>query len=72
MKLLNGRIVAGKILQNVKKEIRENNLKPKAAICSVSQNLSTKIYLQKKKEAANQVGIDLQIFDFQNKLENEI
>jgi methylenetetrahydrofolate dehydrogenase (NADP+)/methenyltetrahydrofolate cyclohydrolase len=72
MKLLDGKIIAEKILKNVKKDIQENNLKPKAAILSVSQNSATKIYLQKKKEAANYVGIDLQIFNLQDQLENEV
>ena len=72
MKIIDGKIVAEKILKNVKNEIQKNNLKPKAAIFSVSQNLSTKIYLQKKKEAAKKVGIDLQIFDLQKKSENGI
>jgi len=72
MKMLDGKIIAEKILQNVKKEIQKKNLKPKAGIVCVSINPAAKIYLQKKKEAAKKTGIDLQIFDLQNQSENEI
>jgi methylenetetrahydrofolate dehydrogenase (NADP+)/methenyltetrahydrofolate cyclohydrolase len=72
MKILNGKIIAEKILKNVKTEILKKCLKPKAAVISVAKNKATKIYLRKKLEAANKVDIDFQIFEFQNSSQDEL
>lgn len=61
---VSGRVVAQKILEALKTEIQTNNLKPRLAIILVGSDPSSEIYVNKKIEAASQIGINAVLFKF--------
>lgn len=64
MKILNGTKEAEKILNEIKKEVKEKDLSPTLAVILVGENKSSKIYIKKKREKAGKVGINIGIFKF--------
>lgn len=57
-KLMNGKEVAEKIKLQVKGEIEERGLNPKLAVIVVGNDPASKIYVNNKKKACEQVGIE--------------
>ena len=57
-KLMNGKEVAGKIKQQVKDEIEARGLAPRLAVIVVGNDPASKIYVNNKKKACEQVGIE--------------
>lgn len=68
MKILDGRKLAEKILKNLKKEIREKRLKLKLAVIFVGKNPGSKIFIKKKQQACQFLGIDFELFKFSSKI----
>lgn len=68
MKILDGKKLAEKILKNLKKEIEKKQLKLKLAVVLVGDDFSSKIYIQKKREACKKIGIDFELFKFHPKI----
>ncbi len=68
MKILDGKKIADKILGKLKKEIKTKRLKLKLAVVLVGNDLSSKVFVQKKQEACEYVGIDFELFKFSSKI----
>ncbi len=77
MKLLDGKKLAGKILENLKKEIKKKQLKLKLAVILVGEDPASKIFIREKGRACKFVGIGFESFIFsfeisQKELKKEI
>ncbi len=59
MRIINGQKIAGQILSDLKKEVDEKNLQPCLAIVLIGDDPSSLLYIQKKEEAAQKVGIEI-------------
>lgn len=70
MKLLKGKIVADKILRDLKIRIAKKKKKPGLAVILVGDNKASKLYVALKEKAANAVGINFHLIQF-NKSESE-
>lgn len=66
--ILDGKKLADKILKEVKKEIKEKQLKLKLAVVFVGGNELSKTYIAKKREAAELVGVDFELLRFEEKV----
>ena len=69
MKILDGKKLSQKILNNLKKEIEKKQLKIKLAIVLVGDNQQSKIYIRKKKEACEKIGIEFKLFKFSSQIQ---
>jgi len=58
MTVIDGRVLAQKIEQEVKSEINTLQIKPKLAMVAVGKDLGSQIYLQNKLRACERTGID--------------
>lgn len=65
---VSGKDIAQRILDSLKKEIAGKNLSPNLAIILANNSEASKIYIAKKREAAQNIGIKATLFEF---LENE-
>ena len=61
---VSGKLVAEKILQNLKKEIKEKKLNPGLAIILAGDNPASRIYVNNKIKAAQKVGINATLYEF--------
>jgi len=68
MKILNGKNLARKILDELKKEIEKKQLKLKLAVVLVGDDFMSKVFIRKKKEACEKVGIGFELFKFSPKI----
>ena len=64
MKLLDGKKLAGEILEEVKKDIKGHRQKLGLAAILVGDNLVSKIYIRQKEKACQGVGILFRLFKF--------
>jgi len=62
--ILDGKKLAGKILRELKEEIKAKQLKLKLAVILVGQDELSKIYVERKKEIAKTIGVDFELFNF--------
>jgi len=67
MTLLNGKKLSEKILDNLKKEIAEENLKLKLAVILISGDPVSKIFVKQKEIACKKIGIEFLPFEFSGK-----
>ena len=73
MKLLKGKAIADKILNNLKKRIKQEKLKPALVVLLIGENKASKIYVKLKKEAAKKIRMDFFVFRFKAQVsENKI
>ncbi|MFA6383473.1 MAG: bifunctional 5,10-methylenetetrahydrofolate dehydrogenase/5,10-methenyltetrahydrofolate cyclohydrolase [Parcubacteria group bacterium] len=70
MRLLKGKKIAGKTLNDLKKALQKQKLKPGLAVILVGENKASKVYVGLKKKAAKAVGINFYLFKFK-KFEKE-
>ncbi len=63
MKIINGKKIADRILADLKKEIKKKKLKPSLAIILVGDNPSSLLYVQKKEQAAQKIGIEIRKYN---------
>jgi len=70
MKILDGKKISEKILNNLKKEIEKKRLKLKLSIVLVGEDSNSKIFIRQKKKACEKVGIDFELFKFSSKISN--
>jgi len=68
MKIVNGFQIAQKLESKIKKEIKRIKERLSLAIISVGENSASKIYIQKKKEACQRLGIQCQIYNLSSKV----
>ncbi|MDD5342766.1 MAG: tetrahydrofolate dehydrogenase/cyclohydrolase catalytic domain-containing protein [Patescibacteria group bacterium] len=57
MKLIDGRAISKRLLAQVKKDIKKNQLKPGLAIILVGDDPASRLYVQIKEKASGKVGI---------------
>ena len=69
--ILDGKTLAEKLLNNIKNEIIENNYKPSLAVIIVGENPASQIYVRKKNETAQLLGINSQVLSFENNISQE-
>jgi methylenetetrahydrofolate dehydrogenase (NADP+)/methenyltetrahydrofolate cyclohydrolase/formyltetrahydrofolate synthetase len=55
--ILNGKDISNSILANIKDEITLYNSKPTLAVINIGNNNASQLYIQKKEQACNKVGI---------------
>ena len=75
--ILDGKTLSEKLLNNIKEEITQNNYKPSLAVIIVGQDPASQIYVKRKNETAQLLGINSQLLSFpetitQSELETEI
>jgi methylenetetrahydrofolate dehydrogenase (NADP+)/methenyltetrahydrofolate cyclohydrolase len=63
-KILDGKKLSKKILNNLKKEIERKKLKLKLAIVLVGEDLDSKIFIEQKRKACELIGINFELFQF--------
>lgn len=63
-KILDGKKLAEKILENLKREIKKKRLKLKLAVVLVDQDQMFEIFIRQKERACQKVGIDFELFKF--------
>ena len=64
MKILDGEKLAGRILNNLKKEVKNRRLKLKLAVILVGEDFASKIFIKQKQKAAKKVGVGFELFRF--------
>jgi methylenetetrahydrofolate dehydrogenase (NADP+)/methenyltetrahydrofolate cyclohydrolase len=61
MEIINGRLIAENILAKCKQIIQDSKIKPTLAIVMIGNNPSSQIYVKKKKEAGEKVGVEVEV-----------
>ncbi|ADL68823.1 Methylenetetrahydrofolate dehydrogenase (NADP(+)) [Thermoanaerobacterium thermosaccharolyticum DSM 571] len=69
--IIDGKVIAKRIRENIKAEIQENNYKPKLAILIAGNDSASKIYANAKVKACAGVGIDAEVFCFSDSEEGK-
>jgi methylenetetrahydrofolate dehydrogenase (NADP+)/methenyltetrahydrofolate cyclohydrolase len=69
--ILDGKKLADKILNNLKKEIKEKQLKLKLAVVLVGGDELSETYVSKKREAAETTGIGFELLRFSESISQE-
>lgn len=73
MKIINGKKIANQILLDLKKQIKLKKNKPCLAIVLVGDDSASHLYVQKKEEAAQKIGIEIRKYIFSRQVsEKEI
>jgi len=73
MKLLKGKKIADKILENLRQKIKKEKLEPGLAVFLVGDDKASEIYVSLKKRAAQQMGIKFLLFRYgENAKESKI
>src|SRR3989344_2401399 len=67
-KILDGKKVAQKVFDSLRKEISSRDPKPRLAIIRVGDNPASKIYTSLKKKRSEEIGIDTEIYSFQENI----
>ncbi len=70
MTIINGKAIADKILLEIETEIDELIKKPILAVIQIGDKKESSIYIKKKREACELVGIESQIFNFDTDVTN--
>jgi len=68
-KLIDGKVISKKILDDAKARIKNENLKPKLAILLASFDPSSKIYVDLKKKRAEEISIEVEVFEAHESVE---
>ena len=69
MTILDGKKIAQKILNDLKKEIERKKLKLKLAVVLVGEDLDSKIFVKQKRKACELVGIDFELFQLSEQIQ---
>src|SRR3989344_5599360 len=70
-KLINGKLIAEKVLKRNAKQIiqlKKQGIIPKLAVVLVGSDKPSKIYVNKKKEAAEKIGLNFVLYKIKNKI----
>ena len=71
MKILDGKKLADKILLNLKKEIKKNNLKLRLAVVSLGKDKVSEVYLKIKERTAKKIGVDFKLYRFEKNIDKK-
>lgn len=61
--ILNGKKVAGEILEDIKQKVSKLEKKPRLAVVLVGDDEASKVYVRNKKKAANFIGVDSTVIE---------
>lgn len=64
MMIIDGKVIAKRIRENIKAEIKKNNYKPKLAILIAGNDSASKIYANTKVKVCADIGIDTEVYCF--------
>ncbi len=67
-KLIDGKKLAEKILKSIKKQIKSRRLKLRLAVVLVGENSVSRVFIRKKKETCEKVGIDFKLYQFEKNI----
>jgi methylenetetrahydrofolate dehydrogenase (NADP+)/methenyltetrahydrofolate cyclohydrolase len=71
MKILNGKKIGQAILQDLKKKIAKEKIKPSLGVVLVGNDKASKIYVGLKKKAAGEIGMKFKLMKFSDKTEEK-
>ncbi|GAF86143.1 unnamed protein product, partial [marine sediment metagenome] len=63
MKIINGKKIADRILADLKEKIEKEKLKPCLAVILVGDESALRLYVQKKEEAGQKIGIEIKKYN---------
>lgn len=69
--IINGKEIALKIRENLKKIIETKKITPRLAVILVGHDPASEIYVRNKQKAANEVGIEAEVFLFEDNVRQE-
>ncbi len=69
-KILDGRKLAEKIFNNLKRKVETNNLKLCLVVIQIGENLVSRIFINQKKKACEKIGINFKLFKFSAEISN--
>jgi methylenetetrahydrofolate dehydrogenase (NADP+)/methenyltetrahydrofolate cyclohydrolase len=72
MKLIKGRKIADGILADLKRKIKKEKLKPGLAVVLVGEDKASKLYVNLKKKAAQEIGINFYLFKFRKDVSQDL
>ncbi len=64
MKILDGKKIAEKILDDISKDLKKNKSKPGLAVILIGNDKASELYVKIKKEKSKKIGIDFFLFRF--------
>lgn len=67
---INGKEISNHILCQIKNKIEKNQIKPILAVIQIGNNKESSIYIEKKRDACNKVGITSKIYNLDIDIEN--
>lgn len=73
--IIDGKKIAQEIKNNIQSRVeilRANGIVPLLGVVLVGENKASQTYIQRKKEAAESVGIEFKLFQFEEKIEEKI
>jgi methylenetetrahydrofolate dehydrogenase (NADP+)/methenyltetrahydrofolate cyclohydrolase len=71
MKIIDGKKIADGILAKLKERIKKDSLKPCLAVILVGDNPASRLYVQRKEEAAQRIGIEVKKYLLPKKVSEE-
>lgn len=71
-KILDGKALSEKLLEEARKKVAKMQTKPKLVVIQVGKNSASNIYVRKKKEACEKVGIDFEEIMLTENISQEI
>ncbi|HYE22559.1 MAG TPA: bifunctional 5,10-methylenetetrahydrofolate dehydrogenase/5,10-methenyltetrahydrofolate cyclohydrolase [Verrucomicrobiae bacterium] len=69
--IVDGKLIADKILQRLKAKISKENLHPVLAVVLVGKDKPSQTYVRKKQEAAESIGVKFLLYEFPQTIKNE-
>ena len=60
MKIINGKKIAHRILEDLKKEIKEQEVKPRLAVILVGDNSASHLYVKIKEKTGRNIGVEIE------------
>jgi len=72
MKILDGKKISEKILDDISRNLKKNKSKPGLAVVLIGNDKASELYVKIKKEKAKKVGINFILFRFEEKTNEKI
>ena len=73
--IINGKLIAEELLSSIKKEVKDKfeiiKMRPKIATVLIGNNSASKVYVNSKKKAAENVGINTELLTFNEDIDNK-
>lgn len=72
MNIIEGRKISEAILEKLKVEILQKNLRPKLAIVQIGSEEPSNVYVSMKQKAAQRIGVETEVYHYESKNVNEV